>query len=68
MPSRYQPGGLGQLIARYGPVPLVRATHRFAETVRESWEGNGFHFHAYETSMVADMIARCLITFRDAPS
>jgi starch synthase len=66
MPSRYEPGGLGQLIAlRYGTVPIVRATGGLDDTVREGWEGNGFRFHPYETEMLIDAIHRCLTSFRD---
>jgi starch synthase len=66
MPSRYEPGGLGQLIAlRYGAVPIVRATGGLDDTVREGWDGNGFRFHPYETGMLIDTIARCLTAFRD---
>ena len=66
MPSRYEPGGIGQLIAlRYGAVPVVRATGGLGDTVREGWEGNGFRFHPYETGQLIDAIARCLTAFRD---
>jgi starch synthase len=66
MPSRYEPGGLGQLIAlRYGAVPIVRATGGLDDTIREGWEGNGFRFHPYETMMLIDAIVRGLTAFRD---
>jgi starch synthase len=66
MPSRYEPGGLGQLIAlRYGAVPVVRATGGLDDTVREGWDGNGFRFHPYEASMLLEAIRRCLASFRD---
>jgi len=66
MPSRYEPGGLGQLIAlRYGAAPIVRATGGLDDTVREGWDGNGFRFHPYETEMLIDAIHRCLTSFRD---
>jgi starch synthase len=67
MPSRYEPGGLGQLIAlRYGTVPIVRATGGLNDTIREGYDGNGFRFHPYEVSYLVDTIGRCLTTFRDA--
>jgi starch synthase len=66
MPSRYEPGGLGQLIGlRYGAAPIVRATGGLDDTVREGWEGNGFRFHPYETEMLIDAIRRCLTSFND---
>jgi starch synthase len=66
MPSRYEPGGLGQLIAlRYGSVPIVRATGGLDDTIREGWEGNGFRFHPYEPAMLIDAITRALTAFRD---
>ncbi len=66
MPSRYEPGGLGQLIAlRYGSVPVVRATGGLNDTVREGYDGNGFRFHPYETRYLIEAIGRCLAAFRD---
>lgn len=44
MPSKFEPCGLGQLIAmRYGTVPIVRATGGLANTVSEGQ--NGFVFN-----------------------
>jgi starch synthase len=66
MPSRYEPCGLGQLIAlRYGAIPIVRATGGLNDTVREGYDGNGFRFHPYTPQHLADTIARCLTCFRD---
>jgi starch synthase len=46
MPSRFEPCGLGQLIAmRYGAVPVVRATGGLADTVKEMV--TGFTFNDY---------------------
>ncbi len=67
MPSRFEPCGLGQMIAlRYGSVPIVRATGGLNDTVREGFDGNGFRFHPFETSHFTDAIGRALITYRDA--
>src|SRR5256714_2048920 len=53
MPSRFEPGGLAQLIAlRYGTIPVVRATGGLADTIRDydpvGHTGNGFRFGPYD--------------------
>lgn len=56
MPSKFEPCGLGQLIAlRYGTIPIVRETGGLADTVVAFNEyvpsGNGFsfaHFNAHD--------------------
>lgn len=64
MPSRFEPCGLGQMIAlRYGSVPIVRATGGLSDTVQEGYEGNGFRFHPYEAQHFADAIARALVAY-----
>jgi starch synthase len=69
MPSRFEPCGLGQMIAlRYGSVPIVRATGGLNDTVHEGWEGNGFRFHPYEATSFSDAIGRALVTYRDQAS
>ncbi len=69
MPSRFEPGGLGQLMAmRYGTVPVVRATGGLNDTVIEGFAGNGFRFHPYETSHLCDAIKRAIDAFKDEPS
>ncbi|CAN5900294.1 hypothetical protein BH11GEM2_BH11GEM2_14320 [soil metagenome] len=69
MPSRFEPCGLGQMIAhRYGSVPIVRATGGLNDTVHEGWEGNGFRFHPYEAAKLSDAIGRALVTYRDQAS
>ena len=65
MPSRFEPCGLGQMIAlRYGSVPIVRATGGLNDTVSEGFEGNGFRFHPYETAHFTDAIGRALLAYR----
>ncbi len=59
MPSRFEPCGLGQLIAmRYGSVPIVRRTGGLAETVQnlspDISEGTGFVFENFDSG---DMLA-----------
>ena len=65
MPSAFEPGGLGQLIAlRYGTLPIVHATGGLADTVTDldtdSKNGNGFSFTPYEASALLDALRRAL--------
>jgi starch synthase len=70
MPSRFEPCGLGQLIAlRYGTVPVVRATGGLRDTV-EPWDpvshrGNGFRFDHTTPGALLIALARALEVFRD---
>jgi len=69
MPSRYEPCGLGQLIAlRYGAVPIVRATGGLLDTVRDfdpaSDTGNGFVFRPYTPTALEEAILRAQQVFR----
>ncbi len=69
MPSRFEPCGLGQMIAlRYGSVPIVRATGGLNDTVREGFDGNGFRFHPFEARHFVEAIGRALHAYRDAKS
>lgn len=69
MPSRFEPCGLGQMIAmRYGSVPIVRAVGGLADTVQEydprTGEGNGFTFTNYDPWEFFAAIVRALELFR----
>jgi starch synthase len=69
MPSRFEPCGLGQLIAmRYGSVPIVRAVGGLADTVQEydprTGEGNGFTFTNYDPWELFAAIVRALELYR----
>jgi starch synthase len=73
MPSRFEPCGLGQLIAlRYGTVPLVRDTGGLRDTIRDWHEsrasGNGFVFQDYTVDALVATLTRALQTFKDPPS
>jgi starch synthase len=67
MPSRYEPCGLGQMIAmRYGTVPVVRATGGLADTVQEGLPGQphtGFVFWPYDVGALQDAIRRAVAAF-----
>ncbi|MBO8128724.1 MAG: glycogen synthase GlgA [Peptococcaceae bacterium] len=72
MPSRFEPCGLGQLIAlRYGSIPIVRETGGLADTITEydpvSRQGNGFVFREYSGRALYSAIARALKVYRDEP-
>lgn len=70
MPSRYEPCGLGQLIAmRYGTVPVVHATGGLVDTVRDDDahrnDGNGFVFVPAEPSTALEGLRRALAAYTD---
>ena len=66
MPSRFEPCGLGQLIAmRYGCVPVVRATGGLADTVEDGV--TGFTFGPYDSAAFLDALQRAIGVFRNAP-
>ncbi len=65
MPSAFEPGGLGQLIAlRYGALPIVHATGGLADTVTDLYadpdHGNGINFTQYTPSALLDALHRAL--------
>lgn len=68
MPSRFEPCGLGQLIAmRYGSIPIVRHTGGLVDTVQEynpdANYGNGFVFGPYEAVHMLSAIDRALAVY-----
>lgn len=68
MPSRFEPCGLGQMIAlRYGTIPVVRKTGGLADTVSESGpEPNGFVLEAYSPDELLAALRRAIAAYRDA--
>jgi starch synthase len=70
MPSRYEPCGLGQIIAmRYGSVPLGRRTGGLADTIFENEEhpesGTGFLFDEFSAFALAGAFDRAVRAFRE---
>lgn len=70
MPSAFEPGGLGQLIAlRYGTLPIVHATGGLADTVADldadPMRGNGLSFEAYTPAALLETLERALRLYAD---
>ena len=70
MPSRFEPCGLGQMIAmRYGAVPVVHKTGGLADTVIDYHErpdkATGFAFSPFTPEACLDGLRRALGVFRD---
>jgi starch synthase len=70
MPSRFEPCGLGQMIAmRYGALPLVRETGGLNDTVKsyneEVKEGNGFSFRNFNAHDLLYTYRRALKIYND---
>ncbi len=64
MPSRYEPCGLGQLIAlRYGTIPIVRRTGGLADTIRDGDGGTGFVFDALEPEACWGAVRRAFAAY-----
>ncbi len=65
MPSRFEPCGLGQLLAlRYGSIPIVRETGGLKDTVfnfdPRTKNGNGFTFKNYDAMAMYTAIVRAI--------
>ena len=72
MPSKFEPGGLGNLYAmRYGAPPVVRFTGGLADTVvdadADADAGNGFGFDDYTPEALLATVHRAMGTFREQP-
>ncbi|MCD6419697.1 MAG: glycogen synthase GlgA [Synergistetes bacterium] len=70
MPSKFEPCGLGQMIAlRYGSIPVVHKTGGLADTVidytKDPSNGNGFVFEDYKASSFMDALQRALAVYKD---
>lgn len=70
MPSRYEPCGLGQIIAmRYGSVPLGRRTGGLSDTILDMDEhpeiGTGFLFDEFSSFSFIAAFERAVRAFRD---
>ncbi|WP_034680241.1 glycogen synthase GlgA [Caldalkalibacillus mannanilyticus] len=70
MPSKFEPCGIGQLIAlRYGTIPIVRETGGLNDTVQAyneyTEEGNGFSFAHYNAHDMLYTISRALEFYHD---
>lgn len=69
MPSKFEPCGLGQIIAmRYGTIPIVRETGGLRDTVEPFNEftnhGNGFSFSNFNAHDMLFTIQRALMFYR----
>ena len=72
MPSRFEPCGLGQLIAmRYGSLPLVRETGGLKDTVIPynmfTGEGTGFSFRNYDAFEFKEKLFEAIHLYKDQP-
>ena len=70
MPSRYEPCGLGQMIAlKYGTLPIVRDTGGLADTVFRydhiTKKGNGFKFYNYDAYEMKETLLAAYNTYHN---
>lgn len=71
MPSKFEPCGLGQMIAlRYGTVPIVRRTGGLKDTIQNYHEktgcGNGISFDNYDVFDLIEAIKRGVKMFSNS--
>ncbi len=71
MPSRFEPCGLGQMIAmKYGTAPIVHAVGGLADTVQDfdpqTKRGNGFSFTGLTVDNLVATVERALNVYRDS--
>jgi len=63
MPSKYEPCGLGQMIAfKYGTIPLVFKTGGLTDTVSQE---NGFIFDTYDKNELIKTIKKAIVAFKN---
>jgi starch synthase len=73
MPSRYEPCGVGQMLAmRYGALPVVRETGGLADTVTNyddgpADSGTGFTFQWEESDAVLNTLRWAIEVYRTRP-
>ncbi len=70
MPSRYEPCGLGQIIAmRYGAIPIGRRTGGLVDTIfdpdEQPEQATGFLFDEFSSHAFAGAFERAVLAFRD---
>ncbi len=68
MPSKFEPCGLGQMIAlQYGTMPIVHHTGGLADSIIDYTEdpnqGNGFMFREYTVDSMMDAVSRAMDTY-----
>lgn len=70
MPSRFEPCGLGQMIAlRYGSIPVVRGTGGLLDTITDHTaddvNGNGFIFYEFSKVSLLDALVRAISVYEN---
>jgi starch synthase len=71
MPSRFEPCGLGQMIAlAYGTIPVVKRTGGLADSIKDysavTRRGNGFVFDKASSVQLKDAIDRAMKTHKNS--